>query len=294
MTQTPSAGLSAPRPLQEVEHAMSTVPAPPLSAPVSDERFEQYREHADYLRRTHPDSPFDGLYTPVPLSDMLALLAEITASRASAARAAVPLTGLPSVEDIEGLIVSIRKSAEKGSAALAREVHASVCRMLAIPEPARQAEAPPLASSPPYDCCPICGGDCAAANPPVLHCPMKEAPPLASFPLAAFTAGELETWRLCVKNTEDGHTLVANANTVARFLAAIEEAKAPPAQPGERTGVGASPLVSEALREIQKQLSSIGRYHILHCSFSKESATALLAALAPPRSPAEGLPEGGE
>ncbi len=25
-----------------------------------------------------------------------------------------------------------------------------------------------------WKCCPICGGDCAGANPPVIYCPMKE------------------------------------------------------------------------------------------------------------------------
>lgn len=25
------------------------------------------------------------------------------------------------------------------------------------------------------ECCPVCGGDCASANPPVIHCPMREA-----------------------------------------------------------------------------------------------------------------------
>jgi hypothetical protein len=29
----------------------------------------------------------------------------------------------------------------------------------------------------PHDgCCPVCGGDCGGANPPVLACPMREPP----------------------------------------------------------------------------------------------------------------------
>lgn len=38
-----------------------------------------------------------------------------------------------------------------------------------IPQPAPE-------PAPPCDCCPVCGGDCGSANPPVTHCPMRPTP----------------------------------------------------------------------------------------------------------------------
>jgi NTP pyrophosphatase (non-canonical NTP hydrolase) len=180
-------------------------------------------------------------------------LAEITASRASAARAAVPLTGLPSVEIERVLKEHLRVAVECSSKYDADEVDAYIVNWTTAARAiaARQAEAPLASGAPPFDCCPICGGDCAAANPPVLHCPMKEAPPLAS------GAGQVPGMPHAVCHACGLGYRCMNPkcpNTAPDPSLSWTPKHAPPAQPGERTGVGLSPedIADECLAPVRK------------------------------------------